>query len=152
MQHPPQYAPRSVRFLELLTCPDWRLKVYTIAYDAAPGAAVVARARALARGVLPPVVAGEPPGVGFVTIHAGRDAHVVLVSWWVNANELCQRSWRAPLDRPDSFEEVTAVGFVGCVWDIALIAFERDAWIDTILAAPAPGLDAYLATRLTRDI
>jgi hypothetical protein len=152
MLHDTHYAPRAIRFLELLACPDWRLKVYTIAYAVPPDAALVGTARALAQSVLPPVVAGEPPGVGFLTIHAGRDAHVVLVSWWSNSNELRQCSWRAPLHRPDRFEQVTSAGFIGCVWDLALIAFEREAWVRTVLAASEPDLDAYLAMRLSSDI
>jgi hypothetical protein len=39
------------------------------------------------------------------------------------------------------------------VWDLAVIAFERDAWLDAVLRNPAgPDVERYLATRLDADI
>lgn len=36
-----------------------------------------------------------------------------------------------------------------CVWDLTVIGFERQAWLERALANPAgPGLDAYLARQL----
>ncbi len=36
-----------------------------------------------------------------------------------------------------------------CVWDLQVMAFERDAYVETVLSAPAdPDVEAYLARHL----
>jgi hypothetical protein len=39
---------------------------------------------------------------------------------------------------------VTPTGLAACVWDLAVIAYERQAWIDAVLAAPVPDVERYL--------
>ncbi len=34
---------------------------------------------------------------------------------------------------------------VACVWDLAVMAFEREAWIEFVLKPAEPDIDAYLA-------
>ena len=41
---------------------------------------------------------------------------------------------------------------VACVWDLAVMAFEREAWIEFVLKPAEPDIDAYLAARLTADL
>jgi hypothetical protein len=147
---PEPYAARMIRFLELWEEDGWRLKVYGITYrDGGPGAELVETGRGLARACLPrPAAAARRYGVGFMGVHEGRDANLVFVSWWSHENELRQRVFTAPRARPLQFEDVTGNGLAGCVWDLAVLAFERGAWISSMLVDPgSPGLDAYLDSR-----
>ena len=39
----------------------------------------------------------------------------------------------------------------GCVWELAIVDFERRAWIEDVLAnSPGPDLERYLAAASTR--
>jgi len=148
-KRPDPYAARMIRFLEVWEEGGWRLKVYGITYRDGPRAELVETGRGLARECLPvPAAAASRYGVGFMGVHEGRDANLVFVSWWSHENELRQRVFTASLDRPLEFEDVTPSGLAGCVWDLAVVAFERRAWISSMLLDPgSPGLDAYLSSR-----
>lgn len=160
------FAPRPIRFREVLAHEGWRLKRYTIS---AGGAASVAGAgadvaipdwpefadgRVLALAALPaPARTAERPGVGFLVEHRGAGADYLVMGWWDRENELPVRvlvrehapgaAWR-PAHASESF----------CVWDLQVIGFERDAYVASVLAPGAgPGaVDAYLARRLEMDV
>jgi hypothetical protein len=127
----------------------WRLKVYGIAYDRpAPREELVAAAMDRARHDLPPVAANVY-GLGFLGVHDGRGATLVFLDWWADENELHHRVYVGPPDRPGILEDVTHTDLLGCCWDLAVIAYERQAWVETMLANPAgPDEEAYLARRL----
>ncbi|RIK29394.1 MAG: hypothetical protein DCC55_38030 [Chloroflexi bacterium] len=56
-------------------------------------------------------------------------------------------------DQLDQFSYMTPTGLAACVWDLRVLCFERQAWIETMLANPqGPDLDAYLARQLNEDI
>jgi hypothetical protein len=147
---PEPYAARTIRFLELWEESGWRLKVYGITYRrGGPGSGLVRVARGLARACLPRPAAGEGRyGVGFLGVHQGRGANLVFVDWWADANELHHHVFTAPPERPLLFEDVTGSGLAACVWDLAVIGFERQAWINSVLIDPGEaGIDDYLACR-----
>jgi hypothetical protein len=150
------FAPRPIVAHEPLAHRGWRVKRYAITLGDAPldwDAFDGGVAMALATLPLPAESPGRP-GVGFVIAHRGRGADYVVLGWWSAENELPVHvvlreqapgaSWRAAR-QGESF----------CVWDLQVVAFERDAWVATVLAAdamhqPLPArVDAYLARRLS---
>ena len=87
-------------------------------------------------------------GVGFLGVHEGRDANFVFVDWWAGENELRHHVYRSSTQNPAQLEYVSGVG--GGVWDLQLVWFERNAWVEKVLANPrGPDLDAYLNKRLS---
>lgn len=146
IRHP--YRPRSISFLELWYHAGWRLKLYGLACEAErPSAALVDRARELAKACLPqPAITNDRYGVGFIGVHEGLGSNLVFVDWWANENELNHRVFVSGPDRPLAFTDVTATGPTACVWDLAVIGFERQAWVAAVLQAPdAPELGRYLS-------
>lgn len=144
------YRSRSVSFLELWYHAGWRLKVYGIACEADhPRAELVDCARELASDCLPqPAVTVDRYGVGFVGVHEGLGSNLIFVDWWGHENELTHRVFVSSADRPFAFADVTAIGPTACVWDLAVIGFERQAWVAAVLQAPdGPDLSRYLAAR-----
>ena len=136
------YALRPIRF-EGIQVHDggWRLKRYRIWYgDAAFDAGRFEAGAALALAELPtPAVTATRPGVGFIVAHQGCEAAYVVLGWWDRENELPLRvfvradgAWR-PAHGPESV----------CVWDLQVVGFERDTYVETVLGDG--DADAYLA-------
>lgn len=147
--------PRPIRFLDLWESAGWRLKVYGIAHGRAmPRPELVASARRLAQDQLPlPAITANRYGAGFVGIHDGRGANFVFLCWWSQENELHHRVYCSPSDQPDRLIEQAPDGAKACVWDLAVLCFERQAWLDAVLRNPAgPDLDQYFSTRLNADV
>jgi hypothetical protein len=145
------YAPRPIRPLGTLEHDGWRLKVYGIAYSGeTPSTGLTTAAARIATQQLPfPAVFDGRYGVGFLGVHAGRGADFVFVDWWEDENELHHHVFVAPAGELEAFEEKTSTGLAACVWDLAVICFERRAWLETVLANPAgPDLEGYMARRL----
>lgn len=148
------YQPRPIRFLELWQPDEWRIKVYGIAYGAeAPEQKLVAAIKRAAQETLPePAVTTSRYGLGFVCAHQGRTVSVGFVDWWENEDELHHKMFIADEPdlghvRPAGEEELTA-----CSWDLAVIGFERNAWVQYILQSDEPDVDAYLRAHLNDDV
>ena len=85
--------------------------------------------------------------------HQGRTALYCVLGWWDNENEL-------PLEvfvrgREPGAEWHLARGPESvCVWDLQVIAFERDAYVATVLSSgrdAADAVEAYLSAVLARE-
>ena len=150
-----RYAPRRVRPMGVRAFGDWTLKVYGIAYEGdEPGSALVEAALGAVESALPsPALAKDRYGLGFLGIHDGRDSNFVFVSWWENENELQHRVFFSGPENPGRLREATAEEPIGCVWDLSVLAHEREAWIRHVLARHGGAdADAYLADALSGDV
>jgi hypothetical protein len=139
------FEPRPIRFLRQRAERGWQIKMYAVRFGPEPfDEARFAPGIAAALGILPqPAVTEARAGVGFCILHRGRGADYVVLAWWDRENELPLRlqvrhadeaSWRPARDS----ESI-------CVWDLQVIAFERDAYVATILATPPRDPSEYLA-------
>lgn len=137
------YRQRPIGVLGVDAFEGWRFKVYSTAVDPPiPDRRDFAGALELARAALPiPAVVPGRPGVGFVILHRGAGVDYLVLCWWDRENELPTRvfvrepgrEWRRA-GRSESF----------CVWDLEVMAAERDAFVETVLTAGASDLEAYL--------
>lgn len=149
------YAPRPIRFWERWEEAGWRMKIYSILYQQpASRPELLEAAKILARERLRTSATDKSHyGVGFIGIHDGRGAVFLFVDFWADENELHHHVYVAPKDDPTNLTYVTPTGLTACVWDLRVLCFERQAWIETMLANPAgPDLDAYLARQLNEDV
>lgn len=149
------YQPRPIRFLELWEAPPWRLKLYGIAYGrAAPRPELIAAAKKVAEKKLyDQEMTRGSHGVGFLGVHEGKTANIVFLDWWTDENELRHHIYYSPSESPAELEDVTARGWGYCVWDLRVIGFERDAWMETVLDNPSgPDVEAYLQRQLNEDV
>jgi hypothetical protein len=114
--------------------------------------ALVQAALKRADRVLPrPAVTGERYGVGFVIAHDAMATSFALIYWWQSGNELHQRCFAAPRGDPGAQARLSDPA-AGCVFEIAIIDFERRAWIEDVLSCPRPDLTRYLSRRLNADV
>lgn len=142
------YRPRSVSDLGFWDVAPLKLKIYGIAAEGKEVTeTMITDARAFVSAEVPPLVAaeGEDNGLGFVIIHPGDLGISVAAHWWIQGSVLCQhihrRLWGAekPMD-------TDARPVIACVWELALINAEQEAWRRTMMTA-APDPSAYLSIR-----
>jgi hypothetical protein len=92
----------------------------------------------------------ERYGVAFVTVHQADLFNQIIVDWWERVNELRHRVFKADPGSPTEFREITASGEAFCVWELKVIAHERDAWTE-LLQSSLPleaRMQSYLASCL----
>lgn len=121
------YVPREITPLGTIEAGDWRFKLYGIHAPERPA----------------PDSGWEP------TVRELARRSFVLIDWWVGENMLENHVHVFVSGERDADERVTATGLSACVWEQRVVAFEREAWIETVLANPGgPDLGAYLERRL----
>lgn len=149
------YQPRPIRMNEYWQLADWRMKLYTITQQLPPvNAEWITIAKQLAEERLPLMaVTDSTYGLGFIIVHQTRRDVFINIDWWAWENELIHHAYTAPLQHPDQFQYVTPTGRTACVWELAVIGHERQAWVDCILANPnGPDTQAYLQRQLNADL
>jgi len=149
MQLKDPYHPRRIHFLEQCDAP-WRLKIYSILHRSKTlNPDLVEAAKATALAFLPqPAVTPNHYGVGFVSVHQGKSYDFVTVGYWTYDTELRHQTYLRASSSSTELEALTSNDLSLDVWDLRLLAFERDAWVAEVLKAETPSLDRYLARRL----
>jgi hypothetical protein len=144
---PRRFAARPVSAFGVEQIAGHATKMYGIAAAAdRPRAELVDAARTCAASTLLRPTSSEEPA--FVIAHDAVPACFVLVCWWANGCDLRLRCFHAPLDRPAALEQL-ATPTLACVWELAVIAYERDAWVKHVLGNEAgPDLQAYLRDQM----
>ncbi len=75
------------------------------------------------------------------------------MGWWANENELFFHVYAANHTTPNQWQYLNSAGPIACVWDMAVVAYERDAWVQHVLMNPGgPDIEAYLAAQLNVDV
>jgi hypothetical protein len=131
------------------------MKVYGITYggDAPDTNLCEAARRIVAQRLAGSADSTAHYGVGFAGIHEGRDGNFVFVDWWANENELYHHVYVSTTEQPQRLEYRTPSGLAACAWDLYLMCFERNAWLDCVLQRhEEPDLDKYLATVINSDV
>ena len=137
------YQPRRAQFISDETFGDWQLKLYGLA-DPEKGvrAELLLATREYATRSLPE----EGYGAAFAIAHDAAYP-ISLVYWWQGVNELHQRSY---VGRAEDLSDMEIVELTpaGCVYELAIVEFERRAWIDDVIGNPdGPDLERYLSRR-----
>jgi hypothetical protein len=88
---------------------------------------------------------GKSNGLGFVIIHPGDLGISISVHWWVQGSVLCQHNHRQLYGASEPMNTV-ARPVIACVWELALINSEQEAWRQNMMGV-APDRAAYLRAR-----
>lgn len=151
--NPLTYSPRLVKALPPLDVRGRTLKVYAMfaepeRFSTLPDPEWL---RQLAASVLSePPQEGDHPA-GFLILHYGAEGDYLLVSQWYDADML--KHWvRGTVVDAEGNTTVAPLAqrdLIACVWELEVIKFERDAWVNTVLAQgrlDKASIDAYVAT------
>lgn len=141
----PPYQERSIRHIRNVERQNWTIKVYAIHQqgESVPSQALetgidLALSRFdQSREAL--LVAGtdwnglDTYGVGVLIIHLGREALFAVLAHWTGENMLRQETWVASREGPTRWEDISFSGLTTCVWELAVLCHERQAWIKHVL-------------------
>ena len=96
--------------------------------ETAPPDGVLGAALRTVREVLPDAMASEggSDGAAFVVLHRGEAGVWLLMDWWAHGDILCQR---LACDTRDGFAAVEDRPLLACIWELEVIAAERDAFV-----------------------
>jgi len=145
---------RPIRFLELWKNNGYRIKIYGIRQgDEKPEKHFIEIAKEIADKILPqPALTEERYGIAFITIHQAEMFNQIIIDWWERTNELRHHVFKAEADIPTDFKNITSTGEAFCVWELRIISFERQAWIDKVLLpTEKDNFEKYLHTQLNED-
>ncbi len=145
---PKPYLDRKIAPLSTWTHQGWQLKRYGIEFAGTQSAAdIFERAYSRVASWLPPrATTADRPGVGWMLEHRGKTMDYLVVGWWDNENELRMKIW---VTENGQWREALSESF--CVWDMQVMAFERNAFVATLLQQE-PDIAAYLNQHLTVDV
>ena len=150
--HLEPYQQRQIKFLEIYKEQGWQLKVYSILHpDKTLSPELIQVAKQTALEFLP---TGNEPGhygVGFISVHQGKSYDFVTIGYWNYSTELRHQTYMRPSSADITLEALTASELSSDVWDIRLLAFERDAWVD-VLKSQSSSADAYLGRTISETI
>lgn len=147
---PETYQPRPVHFEGMRILEGWRIKVYSILYgDLVMDWPEFDQAiEVLGKSLPQPPVTRDRPGVGFIIAHRGCGKDYCVLNWWAGVNEFFTRL-RTRDQEGNSYwrpgQETESV----CVWDLQVIWFERQAYVETVLSTiEGPDVEANLQRHL----
>lgn len=137
------YHPRRVSNLGQWDIGGLKFKVYGLVADNKNvDETVMTLAQSFVRqDVLPRVEdEGDDNGMGFVIIHPGELGVSILAHWWIQGSVLCQHIYRKLYSAIDPMDTVKRP-VIACVWELALINAEQEAWRKTMMKSqPSPSV------------
>jgi hypothetical protein len=77
-----------------------------------------------------------------VIIHPGELGISILAHWWIQGSVLCQHIYRKLYSAIDPMDMDTVKRpVIACVWELALINAEQEAWRKTMMKShPSPSV------------
>jgi hypothetical protein len=142
------YHPRRVSDLGQWDIGGLRLKVYSLVAEnqTVDGTLLTLAQSFVRKDVLPRVAEeGDDNGMGFVIIHPGESGVSISVHGWIQGSVLCQHIYRKLYSAARPMD-TAGRPVIGCVWELALINAEQEAWRKTMMKdEPIPS--AYMETR-----
>lgn len=149
------YAPRPVRFLGAFSHEDWRIKLYSVSVEsefASDENIALAKAQLgdwLKNAALYDF---ETYKTATLVVHDGRGGCYALLNWWIGENML-QHFVYIRREGEATFTPFSDKGIIACVWEMAAIWHDRNAWVKHVLMqADRPDIAAYLQDGLNADI
>jgi len=144
------YAPREAGFVTLVDRSDAVVKLNAI--HAGGLAALETEMVEAARGAIETAELASGAtfaetgqlGAGFAILHVGQEAVWLLMHLWLPGGIASRHLWRADIGRHDFSPAPDHL--MACVWELAVVDFERRAWVDTALAGKP--LSEYFARTL----
>ncbi len=156
MQFKNKYQQRPVRFLEIYQQDDWQIKIYLISTKET---FVNSKTIELAKQLLPLWLSNKDNyaldtyNIATLILHQGKEGCFAIINWWIDENMLQNHVYLATNEHPSEFAIYSDKGIITCVWEMAILWFERNLWIKYVMKKPKnPDFKTYLSKHLNADI
>jgi hypothetical protein len=147
------YETRPIRFVEILSHDNWKIKVYSISYKSEfASAAYIENGKRNLSSWLKKIELTDYQSHNIATliIHECKEGCFAILNWWIDDNMLQHYVYLANNINSEFLEFSSKNGISTCVWELSILWFERNAWIQHVLREE-PDFIAYLNTHLTQD-
>jgi hypothetical protein len=150
------YKTRPIRFLEVYTFQDWKIKMYSISVrHRLVDAQNIEHAKQLLHVWLQAskIYSLKTYKIATLILHEGKEGCFAIINWWIDENMLQQFVYLATNEQPTEFKLYSNNGIFTCVWEMEVLWFEKNAWVKNILMkADNPDVEAYLNEHLNADV
>lgn len=151
------YQPRPVRFLEIVTCGDWKIKLYSISVKAervSDDTIILAKQHLQEWLKYTGLYELDTYKVATLILHEGKEGCFAIINWWIDENMLQQFVYLAADTAPGEFKLYSDKGIFTCVWEMAVLWFERNAWVEKVLKqnSDPDAINNYLQEQLNADV
>lgn len=150
------YKTRPIRFMEIYQHQDWRIKIYGISiHNEFVRAEIIENAKKsltawLEKANIYPL---DTYQIATLILHEGKEGCFAIINWWIDENMLQQFVYLAPYDNLSQFCLFSDKGIVTCVWEMAVLWFERSAWVENVLKkVPNADFETYLQQHFNADL
>jgi hypothetical protein len=154
--HLTAYKKRPIRFMEIIRHEDWQIKLYSVSEkNKLVSMQSVEYAKYYLTGWLSnskyyPLTTYR---IATLILHEGKEGCFAIINWWIDENMLQQFVYLATPAYPSEFKLLSDKGIITCVWEMAVLWFERNAWVKHVLEKSTnPDFEAYLAENLNEDV
>ncbi|MEY8752400.1 hypothetical protein [Alkalicoccobacillus gibsonii] len=145
-----EYKKRHIEWMENIAIDSWSVKLYRITKQESSRS--MKRndgfTQLLKQNVNQADQEGHSYNVAFVIVHEASEAIFTLINWWVEGNMLITKMYISSFESPEDYEEITNSNRAGaCIWELAVISYERNAWVTDVLqhkGAIDHGIKTYL--------
>lgn len=150
------YKKRPIRFLKIIEHDGWKIKAYSISClkeVVNPGLLIYAKNNL--NNWLSNNVNYNFPNYKIATLilHEGKDGCFAVINWWVNENMLQQHVYFSSYHLPNQFKFYSDNCMFACTWELAILWFERNAWVENILMKPHhPDYEKYLMQQMNEEV
>lgn len=143
-----QYQPRSIRFLEVFQLNNTTFKFYSISNrrDVADTKNIEA-VKGCARQWYDNMHAGtlDTYAMAILIVHEVQEGVMGIISRWIDENMAQTHVYLSHEQQAKSFQLFSEEGIHTCVWELAVLWHERNAWVKHILMrAKNPDWKNYL--------
>lgn len=154
--HFTQFANRYVHPLGTRSLGRWNIKAYALTSDnSALSSSLIEEAIEIATHELP---LDQQEGLphyftGWLIVHKGTAGEYVLLDWWCGEDIIQHRLYGRAIGDPSPFRLGWPQGACCCIWELAILWHEREAWVKHVLSrASAPDFEGYLADSLSGPV
>jgi len=148
------YKTRPVRYIGLIKHEGWTVKAYSIsAKHAMVPDELIAFAKAQLSVWLQKSEGYTTYNIAVLIVHEGVDGIFTLLNWWIDENTIQNQVFFSAYDKPGTYVGLSENGVVACVWELAVLWHERNAWITHVLKKnDRPDWEGYVNDFLNADV
>lgn len=150
------YKKRPVKFLELYEHDGWKIKIYSISLR---NGFVSNELLESAKANIPAWLKNssnyplEVHKYATLILHESKEGNFVIINWWIDENMLQQHVYVSSYEDPSTLNLYSDKGITTCVWEMAVLWFERNAWVQFVLMNPdSPDIEKYLAAQFNGEV